>query len=459
MPRFEFHSPGAAASNELTRILAEREAQKRQEFLDSITLKRENRNDEIQRESLKSIQDQRASINEQRQQTMATGLVPFLKPGQRLDADTSGTLKQGNLGILVKGNQQFKPEGDTETGGTMDVADQFTGTPDQSKALKQKEELQRFLDDPNTPPAVKQALQYEQSTGKAAPAGMFEKNHTGMVGEYEYYVEQEKAAGRTPKTFSEYQDADANRKKVDTGEGTLQLTGPALDMAAKMYAKTGTLPSMGMGKAGAAIRERVLNRAAQYDPSTDAFSVDAPVPDIAGAKAGFQADQGSLVSLQKNLDAVSAFMKTADKNAELLKDVMEKIPNTGIPLLNMPVRLISKNVFGNENMAALDSIRQAVQNEYARIISQPNLAGALSDSARKEMEVVLDGNSTPHQILAALNQLHAEGQNRVKTYEEQRADIKKRIKGGPKEPAGGATPAVVAPAAPDPNALRQKYNY
>jgi hypothetical protein len=35
---------------------------------------------------------------------------------------------------------------------------------------------------------------------------------TGTIGEYNYYAEQEKAAGRTPLSFNEYQTLDANRK-------------------------------------------------------------------------------------------------------------------------------------------------------------------------------------------------------------------------------------------------------
>lgn len=250
--RFAFSNPGSAAVEELTKILAERDAKKRQDFLDSITLKRENRNDEIQRASLDSIKDQRASVNEERQQRMATGIAGFLKPGQQLDDETSDTLKKGNLGILVQKSKGQEAEaalnmpkvgaeiqGDLSpdqmaamdgalTGSVTDIqsrptkaavapgVQQFTGTPDQQKAQKQKDALQAFLDDPNTPAAVKQALQYEQSTGKTAPAGMFDKREpakSATVQEYEYYRDEETKAGRTPKSFDEYQAMDANRKK------------------------------------------------------------------------------------------------------------------------------------------------------------------------------------------------------------------------------------------------------
>ena len=40
------------------------------------------------------------------------------------------------------------------------------------------------------------------------------ETQTGIVGEYEYYKKQEETAGRTPKSFSEYQNEDANRKAL-----------------------------------------------------------------------------------------------------------------------------------------------------------------------------------------------------------------------------------------------------
>jgi hypothetical protein len=44
--------------------------------------------------------------------------------------------------------------------------------------------------------------------------------YSGTVGEYQFYAEQEKQAGRTPMSFSEYQTADANRKNGGTKDTT-----------------------------------------------------------------------------------------------------------------------------------------------------------------------------------------------------------------------------------------------
>ena len=44
-------------------------------------------------------------------------------------------------------------------------------------------------------------------------------------------------------------------------------TPPAgLDLAARQYASMGTLPPMGMGKSGATVRQKIINRAAEINP-------------------------------------------------------------------------------------------------------------------------------------------------------------------------------------------------
>lgn len=71
---------------------------------------------------------------------------------------------------------------------------------------------------------------FNPDTGKfetiySAPAqekalSMSDKYGTGSIGEYNFYAEQEKAAGRTPMGWNEYQTLDANRKAKIAKAGT-----------------------------------------------------------------------------------------------------------------------------------------------------------------------------------------------------------------------------------------------
>lgn len=207
----------------------------------------------------------------------------------------------------------------------------------------------------------------------------------------------------------------------DSGpDAAVSLTSAALDIAARRYLADGTLPPMGMGKASGAARQRIINRAAEIDPSAN----------IAGNRATFEANKASLTGMQKMVDSVSAFERTASQNAKILDGLLDKIPNYGSSWANKPARSLSQ-VMGSEDMAAFNTIRQSVANEYARIISNPNLSGVMSDSAREEGAVLLDPNATAGQIRSAIKVLASEAKNRHTEYQGQLEDIKGRLGGKP----------------------------
>lgn len=211
MPRFEYQSVGGAATNELQRILAERDAKRRQDLIDSIALRREDRNDVIQRENSQSLNDSRQATEDAKRLEMAKTVRGQLTMGQEI---TPGIKQQ--LGILAPAVVNPEAGFNKDFTDTVDIA---RGTPEEITAQKHKEATQRILDDSTTPDAVKRGLQYELATGKTAPAGSFDKKEpakTAAVQEYEYYVEQEKLAGRTPKSFAAYQEMDANWKRPVT---------------------------------------------------------------------------------------------------------------------------------------------------------------------------------------------------------------------------------------------------
>lgn len=212
-----------------------------------------------------------------------------------------------------------------------------------------------------------------------------------------------------------------NAAMVQIGPG---LSDPALDAAALRYSKDGTLPAIGRGGQGVAQRDKIINRAAEMFPGLD----------VAANKATLGADSASLKKLQPQVDAVTAFENTAKKNSAILQDAMKRIPDLGSKYLNRPWRSLKDNL-GSEDMARFNAIRQSVQNEYARIISSPGLAGTMSDSARKEAEVLLSDSATVGQIKRSLETLQQEAENRRVSYEQQITDIKGRLKGD----TGGST--------------------
>jgi hypothetical protein len=232
--------------------------------------------------------------------------------------------------------------------------------------------------------------------------------------------------------------AEAGRDKGNDAAPTLTQQG--LDMAALQYRKTGQMVPMGMGRAGATVRQAVINRAATMTPEQIA-AVEKGGADVATSKAEYGADTKALSQLTRQTEAVGAFEKTATKNAKLLDDVLKKIPDTGTSILNRPIRALAGAV-GSEDIATFNAIRQSVQNEYSRIISNPTLSGTMSDSARKEGEALLSGALTVGQLRAALKVLQAEASNRHTSYQEQIGEIKGRMGGTVQPTAAGAGPKV-----------------
>jgi hypothetical protein len=228
-------------------------------------------------------------------------------------------------------------------------------------------------------------------------------------------------------------------KPASTDDLAPNLTPAGLDAAAIMYAKTGQMVPMGMGKAGVALRTKVINRAAELMPGLD----------IASNKAGFTSDQGSLTAMQKIYDASTAFEGTALKNAQVLMDAMKRIPNTSSPLFNKPIRSISRAALGSVEMAAYDVARQTVIPEFTRVLSSPGMSGQFTEGEQKQVDKVISGDYSINQMQAVIATLAKDAHNRTSSYANQIDSIRTRIKtgGGIGQEAALGT-AAASPAVP-----------
>ncbi len=221
---------------------------------------------------------------------------------------------------------------------------------------------------------------------------------------------------------------------VNKPESTTGLTPNGLYQAVKEYLATGRFPPTGIGNQPrpAAIRAAITNKAG-------AIAAEAGM-DVPTLQALYKANAGSLGQQQKFSDAAQAFLETADKNSALLEQTLAKIPDTGSPLLNKPIRSISQQALGSVPLAEFKTYLQSVQNEYAKILTQPNLAGQLTDSARKEAEQLISGDATVAQILGSLKALRTEGGNRLTSIGDQIGRIQQRMNGNGQQSQTSASP-------------------
>lgn len=232
-------------------------------------------------------------------------------------------------------------------------------------------------------------------------------------------------------------DAEHGRDRRAASRNAVQkqlLTEAGLDLAARQYAATGQIPSLGTGSK--AERTQVINRAAQLYPNLD----------LASNRAEYDANRTSLGSLQKSRDAVGAFEQTALKNLKLFTDQAKRIMDTGSPWVNKPLRTITRNAVGDADFLAYEAARRVAVNEISRVTSNPNLTGVLSDSARKEVESFIPENATLKEVYKVAEMLKADMHNRRESLDEQIAGIKARIGSGnnnqPRRQDGGSRPPL-----------------
>src|SRR3989442_1758299 len=190
---------------------------------------------------------------------------------------------------------------------------------------------------------------------------------------------------------------------------------------------TGQLPPMGMGKSGAVVRTKIINAAAEEYKGLD----------LPTQAAAYKANQVSLVHTQGTLDNLTAFENAAGKNIDTFIKLTEKLPDTGVPWANTPLRLLSDKMVGNEYLPAIDAARKIATREVARVVNDPGLKGQLTDDARKGVEGMVSGNITIRQLKQVLPVLKGDMANVHESLSDQLKAIQQRIA----TPPGGAAPA------------------
>jgi hypothetical protein len=219
------------------------------------------------------------------------------------------------------------------------------------------------------------------------------------------------------------------------------LSQGAFDQQAEKYFQTGQLPPIGRGNANVIAQNRdLMNRAADLHPNAS----------LAENSAEFKASSDSLKKIQTNFDQVNAFESTAEKNLNLLQQTAQNIPDLGAKFANVPVRMISGNMLGTENMARFKTALATAQTEAAKVLNSSNASGVLSDSARHELQDIIDGNAPYKTMVASLDTLRQDMTNRRAAYQDQINDIQRRLgKSGAGNSSTGNAGGVVTMRAPN----------
>lgn len=176
---------------------------------------------------------------------------------------------------------------------------------------------------------------------------------------------------------------------------------------------------------GPAIATQIMSRASELNPGAR----------IAANSAAYQANKSSYENVTKTLDTLSAFENTGLKNLQNFTNLAQKIPDTGIPWLNTPVRSLNEKMVGSPDQAAAVAAGQVALREIARVTNDPKLSGALTDSARQEVAGLIPAGATLPQIKRVAQVLIQDMSNVHQGLAAQKQDIGSRLG------IGGGSPA------------------
>ena len=128
------------------------------------------------------------------------------------------------------------------------------------------------------------------------------------------------------------------------------------------------------------------------------------------------------------------FIKMVDLNGDALNQLADNAVKTDSRLANKTLNWISQNMGDNPDTAELLAQVKIFKDEAARVVSNPNLVGVLSDTARKEMEAVISGDMPLNSMKRVINRLKLDSHNRIRTLEEEHDRIKKKTPAAPVAP-------------------------
>ncbi len=207
------------------------------------------------------------------------------------------------------------------------------------------------------------------------------------------------------------------------------LSDDAVDQAAKLYLETGQLGNYSSGPAGAQMRAKIMNRAAELGKDTD----------LGANRQDYAANSAAIKDTERNRSRVLTSEGTAARNLDLAATVSQKVDRTGSPVLNRYLLYLKGQVAGDDNTQLLNNAVETAANEYANVVSAGSSGGAAAtDSARQHARDMLHSGMANGTFQKVVKQMKVEMGNRHASFDDQLASLRS---GRQKQP----TPATTVP--------------
>jgi hypothetical protein len=259
-------------------------------------------------------------------------------------------------------------------------------------------------------------------------------------------AKDEQAAAMARTVYTQGQENSRHSQDLAAQDG--QALDPAtIHYWAQSVAAGGGMPTMGMGKQAAAMRQAILTEAAKINTGQGMSGQDQNA-NVAGVKADTNAVR--MVTQQAALG--SKAYETLEQNIGMARDIMGKgVGKNGVPVIDRYGQYIRGQYQGDPDVAALDQALGAIAVENAKLRSGSFLNQAPTDAEIKSIRDHLNIAATKGQLESQFEVFRREGANSVAAYEHQRQSTTERLRGHDK-PSGQAPKAtsstgVIPPAA------------
>jgi hypothetical protein len=200
-----------------------------------------------------------------------------------------------------------------------------------------------------------------------------------------------------------------------------ELTPEAKEQAARSYNATGKVPSMYKDHKS---RVEIMNLGASL-----ALKDGQSLASMPGRQQEFKANSSALTQNTKDLTAIGPYNEMLEMNANIAIDLAKKAIATNSKLANRPINWIRQNAGDNPYVAEFLAQTQIVSTEAARVLNNPRLVGQLTDSARHEMQSVINGDMPLQSFTRVLQRMQADGRNRVTAMEHEHVSLIKKLSG------------------------------
>jgi hypothetical protein len=233
-----------------------------------------------------------------------------------------------------------------------------------------------------------------------------------------------------------------SRDRLTAETATGKFTPDTVDFLAQTYIQTGNIPPLGMGRAAAELRQKVIERAAIVSraPATAAPGEAALAPisaadaarTIGQNKQEFAGGTAGQRTLGTTLANVTSAATEANNMMPLVKKYVALVDPTDFPLVN-PVGNYVARKGGGTAIVGLAGSLNALVNAYARAI---NPKGVATVSDKNHARDIINEAMSTGQIDTALSVMGAEMESAMAAP----VQVRERMRGGNKPPVAGRPP-------------------